>query len=434
MCLVLAAAPASRAATLPQPLTLEACLDLADRNSPQLRAAQARVAAGEAERRIARSSFLPTLRAEGRLAYVQPEVPDASGQRDWTNDNYAALILRQHLWDFGRSGGRIDAARLRLAARGDELTDLRNQRRVEIMARYFDVLLADRRKEVTNEAMAVAFVRFRDGRDFKAQGQISELELARLENTFRAARSRYIEAENRQRDTRLRLATALGVDDQIPSTLAPPPKFHLPKSHPEFDDLYQQALAHNPLLRAARTALRAADADYQAARGAQWPSFDAEARANHFTRKFGIRDRYFVGVLMDWPIFQGGAQQGLQDKALARRTAAQARFDEDRLHLRELLMDTVTEISTLNERLHEAAVRLRYQNKNLDLRRSQYELELKSDLGNAMVEYTDADLFNAQVHYQLVLAWARLNALLGRPVTLANLGAPMPAKEPANAK
>ncbi|MEW5790254.1 MAG: TolC family protein [Pseudomonadota bacterium] len=438
---LLLSAPGAQAARLPEPLTLEECLRLADQGNPYIAAAEARLAESEADRRIARSPLLPDLRAEGRLAWVEPITTAAQSslvvngdESGWVDDHRASLLLRQRLYDFGRSSEGLDAAKARLTARQVELTDVRNQRRIEVMARFFDVLLADRRHDVANEAMAVAFVRFRDGRDRKEVGQISELELARLEDTFRTLRSRFIETQHQQRQARLRLATALGVEGEIPSQLLPPKTLPGPRELGEFEEIYQAALAKNPALRAAQAELAAAEADYRGARANYLPTLDAEARANYYTRKFVTRDRWYLGLALDWPLYQGGAQGGLRSKALARLQQSKALLGERRLRLREVLMDTVAEIQTLTERLREAETRLRYRSKSLDLGRSLYELELQSDLGNSMVDYTDAELFNAQVQYQLTLSLARLDALLGQPVRLDAPTVPVSPKESADAQ
>lgn len=284
------------------------------------------------------------------------------------------------------------------------------------MARYFEVLLADRRNEVANEAMAVAFVRFRDGGDRKEVGDISELELARLEDVFRTLRSRYVETQQAQRESRLRLATALGVEDAIPSELVPPADLPAGVSTEEFESLFKQALAGNPALRALGASLKARESEFQASRRNILPSIGAEAQTNYYSRELATRERWFVGLKLDWPLYEGGAQGAARSRALARLNEGRAELADRRLRLREALMNVLSDMETLRERQKAAEARLKYRNKALDLGRSLYELELKSDLGNAMVDFTDAELFQAEVRYAMALNAARLQALLGQPV------------------
>lgn len=420
---------AAFAAGLPEPLTLEACLAVADRQAPMLAAAEARVAESQAEQALARSALLPALRLKGQLAYIKPTAPSVTETGDWTDDNRAGLVLRQPLIDFGRRDSLLAAARARRSASEMALTDLRNQQRIEVMARYFEVLLADRRNEVANEAMAVAFVRFRDGGDRKELGDISELELAQLEDTFRALRSRYIETQQAQRESRLRLATALGIEDAIPSELVSPTQLPASASTEDFEALFKTALAGNPALKALNDSLKARENEFQASRRNFLPSIDAEAQTNYYSRELAIRERWMIGLKLDWPLYEGGAQGAARSQALARLNEGRAEMADRRLRLREALMDVLSNMETLRERQKAAEARVKYRNKALDLGRSLYELELKSDLGNAMVDFTDAELFQAEVRYAQALNAARLQALLGQTVQL-----PAPAKETSHAQ
>jgi hypothetical protein len=54
----------------------------------------------------------------------------------------------------------------------------------------------------------------------------------------------------------------------------------------------------------------------------------------------------------------------------------------------------------------------------LERARAEYELELKTNLGNSMAETQVARLRKRAVEYRLALAWARLEALLGGPEAL----------------
>ena len=46
-----------------------------------------------------------------------------------------------------------------------------------------------------------------------------------------------------------------------------------------------------------------------------------------------------------------------------------------------------------------------------------YNLEIKTDLGDAMTKLTEAQWQAAKVDYALALTWAKLDALTGRLIT-----------------
>jgi hypothetical protein len=60
-----------------------------------------------------------------------------------------------------------------------------------------------------------------------------------------------------------------------------------------------------------------------------------------------------------------------------------------------------------------AKVRTAYRDLYLDRSRALYELEVKSDLGDAMTRVTEAQWLAAQVEFRLALTWARIDALTG---------------------
>jgi hypothetical protein len=59
---------------------------------------------------------------------------------------------------------------------------------------------------------------------------------------------------------------------------------------------------------------------------------------------------------------------------------------------------------------------LDYRDLYLDRSRALYEMEVKTDLGDSMVEVSEARLKFAKVKFNTALTWARLDALIGNEV------------------
>jgi outer membrane protein TolC len=144
-------------ATLPSPLTLEKALALAEEAHPDLDRAQARLRAAQAGLDQAEST-------NGVRAFIdltpQWVLPSLRIDDEMVNDSRARFQLSKRLYDFGRTASLGEAARADIAARELTLLDTRQARRLDILARYLDVLLADLRYAVDNEAMAHQYVNF----------------------------------------------------------------------------------------------------------------------------------------------------------------------------------------------------------------------------------------------------------------------------------
>lgn len=141
---------------------------------------------------------------------------------DWKPDNVGRIVARKPLFDFGRSSGAVDAADQEIAARQAALLDTDNLRRIDVMARYFDVLLADMQYAADNEFMAVAYVSWDNATDRFEVGQISQPALLKLEADYQDFRERRNASLQRMRASRQRLAHAINRPGELPAELAEP--------------------------------------------------------------------------------------------------------------------------------------------------------------------------------------------------------------------
>jgi hypothetical protein len=95
--------------------------------------------------------------------------------------------------------------------------------RLEIMQRFFDVLLADLSYMRDNEAMAVGYVQFDRATARSELGQFSDLAVAELEAAYQQIRRTRAASDASRRLTRSLLAQALGTPEDLPKTLVEPP-------------------------------------------------------------------------------------------------------------------------------------------------------------------------------------------------------------------
>jgi outer membrane protein TolC len=135
-------------------LTLEQALKTIDAPHPDLQIAQAERDLARADQASVSARRDLSVSLEGRLQRVKP----ASSGSNFITDNSVRLAARKNLFDFGRSDNAEGAARAVVEARDLDWMDVREQRRIDIMQRYFDVLLADLQYTADNEYMAVAYV------------------------------------------------------------------------------------------------------------------------------------------------------------------------------------------------------------------------------------------------------------------------------------
>jgi outer membrane protein TolC len=406
-----AAAPVS---PLPEPLTLDYALSLAEELHPTLAIAGAGVDASRAALAAAEARTDFNVTAEGRLRWVEPGKMSADDDRD---DHKASLFVRKNLYDFGRTGAVISAARAGLARAESLYQDTLAQRRLAILERYFDVVLADLEFARQDEAMAVVYVTLDRLRQRHELGQVSDVNLLATEAEYQQVRRARYAAEARQRLTRAALADVLNRPGRLPATVERPTlDASLDRAIPEVEVLQRAAVERNPVLAALRHQLRAAEERVAAARAERRPRLNAELEASSYTRELASNDEWRAGVVLQIPLYTGGLVSSVVSQRQAEFYEAQQRLREAEMDLQRNVLDLWLQLQTLKVQRDEATAGMDYRELYLDRSRALYELEVNADLGDAMVRLTEAELGIVRAEFNTALVWAQLDALTGGPV------------------
>jgi outer membrane protein TolC len=396
-------------AAMAERLTLDEALAAVSAAHPDRRIAESELALARADREQAASLQDFSLYLDGALR--EGRRPDGD---DWKSDNIGRIVARKPLLDFGRSSQAIAAADQDIAARQAALFNAESLRRIDIMARYFDVLLADMQYAADNEFMAVAYVSWDNAQDRFDVGQISQPELLRLEADYQDIRERRNASQQRMRSTRQKLAHAIHRPDQLPAELEEPALRDNARPLPAYETLLPWVVENNPRVRALQAQLAAADARLSAIRAERNPVLDAEVIGGAYSRESTTRDELSAGLVFNIPLYQGRRVDSRIARELALKERSAAELEKLRLDLADTLLATLQEIEWLRGSSRAAADKqIEYRDWALERSRAEYELELKTNLGPSMAETQMAQLRRRQVEYRLALALARLEALSG---------------------
>lgn len=394
-------------------LTLGEALAAAETAHPDQRLAEADWAAALAEQEAAASRSDLSVNVEAGLRHAHP----SSGPDAGLADNSLRLSARKSLYDFGRTAWYERAARSTVDAREAGLLEARERRRIEVMARFFNVLAADMQLIADNETMAVAYVNADNARDRLKVGQVSATELAELESRYQDILVRRNASQARARLARAQLANAMNQPGQLAAELEDPKLAANDLALPDYEILLPVMQEHNPRLRTQLALLEASRQRMEALRAENSPMLDAEVEAAGYSRETATRDNLRAGVVLTWPVYQGRRVSAQLAREQAQFHKLQAEADKLRMDLAEALLEVWAEIDQLQRSVRAAARKqVEYRDLALEKARGQYEVELKANLGDAMAATMEAKLRERRTEYQLALAFARIKALLGRPL------------------
>ena len=408
----------SLAAPLPEPLTLAAALGTAQNETHyDLVAIDQRLQTVRAELGIEQGDNGFSLDLIGRirqvgLSEVARSIDDEDGVDDNGNDNAASLILSRPLYDFGLLDSRENQFALQLQALEYQKRLLIEQRRLEIMEKYFAVLNADNHFISENESLAMGFIHYDNAVQDQELGLVAEIEVLRLQAEYEVIRQQRFLAEHQQRLTRAMLAEAMGYPEALPSELEVPeinPDRILPD---DFDALVSQALVYSLEALAAQANSQAAQAAIGIAAATNNPSLDLQLEVSSYERDSRLRDDWRAGLYLEIPLYSGSSPARL-DLAKAKHRQALANQQQVQSHLRLEVLGLWQKIQQLKLIIQGRSVEQDYRDKYLDRSRAEYELEFKTDLGDSMVLYSRSSSERLQALYAFELAYQRLTALVG---------------------
>jgi len=409
----------SYSAVLPEPLTLEYVLQMDVAFHPDIQSATANLQLhySDQQRVNAVDDFAAQLQARAQLIEPAQSAPDKS-----RGDHHVSLLLRKQLYDFGRS--RAAQAAVSASVESSELIlfDVINQHRLVVMTDFFDVLLADLKFIHANEAMSIAYVRLDRARSRNELGQLSDIELSALESRYQQTRLDYAIAQSLQRNTRAQLANVLNRPGDLVSDVAEPKLFFINEKFIEKKRLsvkeYQhQAAKNNPVLRALRAQMNAAERQVQASRANKNPMLGSELAISEYARESASHDKWRASIILDVPLLVGDRVNAQVAKRQAEKRVIQSRLHAAEMNIAQSVLETWQHLETMKISHQHAKAQAEFRDLYLDRSRALYEMEVESDLGDAMVNISEVRIQLAKVKYQIVMAWARLQALIGNKVT-----------------
>ncbi|MET0092044.1 MAG: TolC family protein, partial [Sedimenticola sp.] len=166
-----------------------------------------------------------------------------------------------------------------------------------------------------------------------------------------------------------------------------------------------------------RARVKAAEQDVAYARAGGGPTIRGEVEAAAYNKVTGSRDPLAAALILELPLSNGGAvDAGVARKRaqLRERRAALLQAERD---VRQAVLELWMELKSLKLQVSEMEILGDYRELYLDRSRALYELEVKSDLGDAESRIVDAQLQKMKTEFDTALAWARLDALMGSLVT-----------------
>ncbi|MFA7347451.1 MAG: TolC family protein [Desulfurivibrionaceae bacterium] len=398
-----------------EPLTLAEALTTAGKNHPQIEEAAATLSATEAKLGQARANYWPQINLAADWNKGDTFLTALGGIKE-TEVSTTSVVVRQNLYDFGRTAGATAAARGAKAAAAEGVSVSRQDVAFRVKTTWYLVLAAEKQVEASRKTVAAREGLARQAGEFFLHGIRSKVEVARTEAALFAGKSLLIRAENNRDLARLELANAMGLDSLADRPLAEP-ETNAPPAPEDLAGLREEALRNRSELKRLSSLKDAASGSLRSARSGYLPTLSGTASYGDAAQSMLPEGQIWaLGVNLTLPVFSGFATHEQVREADAAMHGVEAQH-------RNLRMQVAKEVESAWLGITEAQARLAASSKEAEAARESQRLAMeryREGLGtmieaiDAQAQALNAETAQIQAGYDQKIAEARLDRALGR--------------------
>jgi len=400
-------------------LTLRDCIDIALKNQPTIKSAQEGVHAGEGRVTQATSPYLPQVKAS--TGYSEDHSLGGALGDSSTKAYTTSLSVNQILYDFGRTGNTLDAARSGVRSNERDADRVIHEVILNVKQAYYALLAARKLLLVAQQTIEQTESHLRQAEAFFRSGSRPRFDVTRAEVEVNNARLGLINARNNVRLRTIGLYNAMGIDPG--GDIETDDSLSAPASIPLMEQALDEAVKNRPEMLKAEADIEAARARVRSEQSNYWPTLSANGAYNwaNGTSEMGpfkgdIQNSWNAGVLLSVPLFEGGITRGKVGEAQANLRALEAQRQTLRQSILIELNQAYADIESAIARIDVMELSIKKARESLELAQGRYEAGVGPyiEVTDAQTASVNAETDHVQALYDYQLATARLYKAIGR--------------------
>jgi TolC family type I secretion outer membrane protein len=400
-------------------LTLHGCVELAIRNQPAIKAARENVNAGQGRVAQAASPYLPQVSAS--TGYAESRSSGGALGDSISKTYTTSLSANQILYDFGRSGNTLDAARFGTRSAERDAERVVSEVILNVKRSYYALLAAGKLMAVARKALEQAESHLRQAEAFFRAGSKPRFDVTRAEVELNDAKLGVINAKNSVRLRTVELQNAMGLDPgkelEIEDILSA--QVVIPEMKQALDESAKsrpELLKLEADIEAARAKVKAEESDYFPSLSVNGAYNWARGTAEMGMFKGDIQNSWNAGIILTMPLFEGGVTKGRVGEARANLGALEAQRDTVKQSILIELHQAYADIESAAARIAVMESSLRNARDNLELAQGRYQagVGVTIEVTDAQVASVNAETNHVQALYDYQLAAARLFKAMGK--------------------
>jgi outer membrane protein len=323
--------------------------------------------------------------------------------------------LNQLIFDFGKTPGQIGTAKASYRQAGENLANTRQQVARDTRTAYYGYLAAMKAQKVAEENVRQNQDLLKQAKGFYDVGLRAKIDVTKAEANLMNAEADLIKAKNLVNVTRVSLMTVLGLKTWPFSTVED--ILEVEHKTQSLEDLKSQALNQRPEILGNKFQQEGNLASIKTARAGYFPNLNSTASFGWQGYDYPLNDSWWLGVTMNFPLFEGLSTTYTFRQAKANLRTTQANAEVLTLNVTKeveqsyLDVQSAREVIRANRKAREAAA------ENLRLAWGRYKAGVGNiiEVTDAQVQFAQADLNYVRALYDYKVAEANLDKAVGRP-------------------
>lgn len=397
--------------------TLDSCITYALDHNLRIRSAEIERLQGEYSVTEAKNSFLPTL--------------NASASQNWdfgrgltSSNTYANRNTSMFSWGAQMSlplfQGLRNIRQLRysksnLTALEMQTEAARDEVRLSVITDYLQVLYNKELLEVSREQLRMSRVQLNHQKVLLEGGKVPEVDVIQANAKVAQSEVQVVNSENEYQTSIINLAKDLELDDISGFEIAPIDD--LPTELASAEEVYNNALANYPALRATRQSIKAADDAAAVASSGYLPrlNFNAGLGSSYYTvsgesgRSFSgqMKDNFSkqLGFSLSIPLFDAFATRNSVRQAKVRKLSAQISLAQQESELHKSIRLAYQQAAGAEKKYEASQIAVEASKASLDAMTEKYTYGKASptEWEQTQSDYITALAQQVQAKYELIL-------------------------------
>lgn len=388
-----------------KPLSMEECISIALKKHPTLKAAEKDSQVATAQYKETRSAYYPQVSLNA--SYTQSESKSLSFITGNTETNSASINLNQNIYDFGRTGGSVEAAQARIEAKNSDQGKTKQDVVYGVKGAYLNILKAKEVIKAQDETVRQASEHLKQAQAFLKVGTKTRFDVTKAEVDFNVANLNRIKSENDLNTAFAVLRNSMGVDYSYSFDVEGTPGKML--NEIKLEQGIKEAMANRPDLQSIDASIRSQESGLKSVKGDYYPSLSLSASYGYYDQTLvgqenplfqDQNERWSVGASLTVPIFQGYITNSKVTESLASIESLKAQKEVSVNNIVLEISQAYLSFRNAETRVGVAEGNLKTAKDSLDLSEGRYKAGVGSiiEVTDAQTSYTSAkiDLINAE--------------------------------------